>query len=772
MVRNPGFTLAIALGIGAGVAGVLAMHVVGSQVVERASEPHADGADLLALRKPSLSEADYFELRRTWRNGSYPFIAGLTPVIEGVVEFEGRMVRLLGFDPTADLQSPMKAIQGADSYEFINTKSVILRTERQIHTNTLAEARIIRVIPGLSELFLADLPTAQELLARPDELDAIWAREHSGTSLNWLSTLFPGLEAATPIASSGTVQVGEYSVSPMVNWLPLRSMTTGIAFNVGVLGIFVILMSGFLVYQAMSVNIAKRSNESERLFGFGVKRSAIRGLFVFDSLMIGLFGSAIGVVAGALLLELVPGLDKNASLALTDSVAIPKALTIGILVSLLAGSLAVSHKRSTNPYALPIVLITIAILLAIVGVQQQTGLSGAYLLLMALCLLHFGAVVPATIRLAQWSSGLFYSGHILFRLNLRTAASTGSEMRMSLSALSFAVATTASVGLMVESFRLDVLELLDDRIAPGLHLRDTADVDFAQVKKIQGIAKVQTYFRGNASIGSHPIRVIATDLDSQEAAMYEGTNLSPGEVLINQLGVRKLGLEVGDAIAIDGLQRPVSARIGAVFRDFGVPLIRVIAPLDLTGAHGLVPDRARVEGNPRGIAEAKRLLQDRYPKVTVRTGEEVRKLALGIFDRTFAATHAMILVAVVISAMGLFSGLFATQARRLSELRVLYTLGVSRSQMILLSASQASAVGILAVLAAIPLSYAMALVLCEVVNIRAFGWTVQFRWLGQTTATFVFAGLLAVVVASTLLAFRLTNAVRLTGNAKIAGQES
>ena len=769
MLRNTWITLAVVLGVAAGVAGVLAMHTVGRQVLERSTEVQSDVANLLVLRKSELSEQDYFELRRTWREGLYPSIAGLTPVIEGTVEFEGRLVRLIGFDPAADTQSPIQAMDSRDVQSFINSKSLILRTNRPVSDDSVKDARIISVRSGSPDLFLADLPTAQELLVRDGELDGIWVRKQTSPSLTWLSFLLPGIEAATQATESNEIRFEGYSTSPLRNWLPMRSMTEAIAFNVGILGCLAILMSGFIAYQALSVGVARSARESERLFALGVGRGTIRSLCLFDSLVIGLTGSGIGIALGLLLLYLAPGLNSAVSSALTDPIAIPKALATGIIVSLMAGLLATRRAPSSNPIVGRVVFVLLAVLVTILGVQEQSGLAGAFLLVLSPCLLHFGIVVPTMTWCSQRSLRLVHSGHLLFRMNLRTGGENFPEMRVSLSALSLAIATAASVGVMVESFRLDFLSVLDQRVSPGLHLRDSANVDLEHVESIPGIAGVQTYFRARATVGSNPVNVIATNLDPQEAATYGAQDLASGEVLINQQASRNLGLGAGDSIVIKHLGEPVSAVIGQVFRDFGEPSLRMIVPLELVNTNQLISDRALIQGSLEGIARAKLWLLDKHPTISPRAGKEIRQISLDIFDRTFAAPRAMTLVAICISALGLFTSLFASQARRLPELRLLHTMGVSKSQLFLLTFGQAASVGIVAVLIAIPLGYAMAYVLCEEVNLRAFAWTVEFHWLVQPMAIYTSAGLVVALVASVFPAVQLANSARLTQNSDSAG---
>jgi putative ABC transport system permease protein len=133
----------------------------------------------------------------------------------------------------------------------------------------------------------------------------------------------------------------------------------------------------------------------------------------------------------------------------------------------------------------------------------------------------------------------------------------------------------------------------------------------------------------------------------------------------------------------------------------------------------------------------------------------LRRDALRVFDRTFAVTEALRLLAVVVAFIGVWSALVALQVERTRELGTLLALGLLPRQLWGLTLVETGLVGLAAGLLSLPTGLALAAVLIEVINVRSFGWTmplqVQPLVLAQALALSVGAALLAAVYPVTRL---------------------
>jgi putative ABC transport system permease protein len=110
------------------------------------------------------------------------------------------------------------------------------------------------------------------------------------------------------------------------------------------------------------------------------------------------------------------------------------------------------------------------------------------------------------------------------------------------------------------------------------------------------------------------------------------------------------------------------------------------------------------------------------------TNRNLRTEAIRIFDRTFAITYALEVVAVTVAIIGIAGALLALVIDRRRELGLLRFLGAAVSQIRKLILVEAGLIGLLANLAGLALGIVLSLLLIFVINKQSFGWTIQFHW--------------------------------------------
>jgi putative ABC transport system permease protein len=112
--------------------------------------------------------------------------------------------------------------------------------------------------------------------------------------------------------------------------------------------------------------------------------------------------------------------------------------------------------------------------------------------------------------------------------------------------------------------------------------------------------------------------------------------------------------------------------------------------------------------------------------LTVQANRSVRQEALRIFDRTFAITAALRVLAVIVAFIGVLNALLALQLERSRELATLQALGLTGRGLWGLTLLETGLMGASAGLLSLPTGMILALVLIYVINLRSFGWTIQF----------------------------------------------
>ena len=121
--------------------------------------------------------------------------------------------------------------------------------------------------------------------------------------------------------------------------------------------------------------------------------------------------------------------------------------------------------------------------------------------------------------------------------------------------------------------------------------------------------------------------------------------------------------------------------------------------------------------------------------------------SLVIFDRTFAITGVLRLLATIVAFAGVLSALMALQLERGREVAVLRAQGVTPRQVWGLTVGQTGLMGLVAGLLALPVGVALAEILVVVINRRSFGWT-----LAMHLSPWAFLQAVGVSVGASLLA--------------------
>lgn len=114
-------------------------------------------------------------------------------------------------------------------------------------------------------------------------------------------------------------------------------------------------------------------------------------------------------------------------------------------------------------------------------------------------------------------------------------------------------------------------------------------------------------------------------------------------------------------------------------------------------------------------------------RLEVRSNRGLRREVLAVFDRAFAVTGALRLLALAVAFIGVLSTLLSLQLSRARELATLRAMGLTQGQLTGLSLLETGLMGLAAGLFSWPTGLALALLLIRVVNRRSFGWTILPR---------------------------------------------
>jgi putative ABC transport system permease protein len=454
-----------------------------------------------------------------------------------------------------------------------------------------------------------------------------------------------------------------------------------------------------------------------------------------------------------------------------------------------AGALRRSNVEERTRRLLPAVsllglaLLVLGVLLLIPEWHLAVAFGGLFLIVIGAALL----TPILTLWLMAGVQRLLARGGVIERMAPRTITRSLSRMAVAVAALMVAVSVIIGVGVMIGSFRQTVELWLDDVLQADIFISppalngsaaqtalDPALVDdLLQIPGVQSAATTrQVEVTAQLSEGGDPLALRLSAL-SQDLAGADrryraalGTwqetwaAVEAGGILINEPMANRLGLGVGDDLLIQtdrGLRafpvagvtvdfdvRNVAFMADAVYRQFwddtGVTAIALFV------APGVDVD-ATVDAIRAEFAGQENLL--------VRSNRGTRDNALAVFDRTFAITVALQLLATVVAFIGILSTLMSLQLERRREIGVLRATGMTRRQLWRLSLLETGLVGGTAGLLAMPTGFALALVLIYIINLRSFGWTLAMQLQpGEFGQAFLVA-LLAALLAGLYPAWRM-----------------
>ena len=783
-LRHPVGALASLLGVTVAVTALVAVHLLGQSLrsgLEAAASATLGGYTHV-LTSADLEETDYFRLRERWRGGE-PALANvqaLAPVVDDYVvvggESESRKVlRSIGVDPLAAGQglSDVPALSGGsgasaagrfliDDVVLADTQTAkaIVAAGNQINglSVTVVEA------PAVATL-LADLPTAQRLLDREGELDAVWIRVASPRSqlLTWLDALLPGVAAALPSYATPTIE--GFHVAAERRWNPLQRFADASIFNLGMLALLSVLMATFLTAQASFANAARRRQERQRLLALGVSSTRLRLLAASEGLLVGSVGAGLGIVLGngvaLLALEATGNVDDLAiPTPALDGWAVGKAFFCGGAVATV-GALFADREPRTHPRT-HIVSAIVVLALTIVGLAG--GASGSLPRVFAALLAAVGVqilvIVPFAGFVARKATTRYGFGSLVTRSSLRDAAGRIGEIRLALGALSVASAVAIGMGLMVESLRRDFTSMLDQRLWNGVHVSATAaepKFDIEWIRGLPGSRDVRRYGEFDARLPQGLVRVDVAVLDSEETARYGFAGALTQDVMLNEVGARLFDLGVGDVVVLSAGGASEEVKVAHVFRDFGAVQPRLLTPMS---RHAPFADLVAwrqiwVRTEAGDAARLSAALANRYGNARITDQAQIRSAAMAIFDRSFAISRTLTVVALVVAAIGLYAALTALLASRQREFRLWTALGLSGGEIWRQAMAQTFCLGLLAVASAVPFGLFVAWVLCDFVNPLAFGWSIDLHPHTGAIGYPLLLGLAVALLAGATPAYRL-----------------
>ena len=759
LARTPWSTAMALIGMALGVTSIVSVHLVSASISSRLDGlvPGALASYSHYLHRDKLDTADYFSLRRLWRAGDFPVITQLSPLIDETTQLEGQSVRVLGADllarPRSSINNAVAKPNGKNSAAQFSWNGVWVDESLKDQLSM----PINGIIKAPKGTLLADIATAHDLLGWPaNQLSylGLVLRDPFASSIEIAEKLLPGFGAGFPSAKPNLALPPGWQLVNTAEQYPAREFGKSILFNISALGMLALLVAWLLIYQVAVSWLRRLWPVFDRLHVLGVEWQQLRTYFLFSIGLVASLAAVLGLVAGwwlaRWLLEMaVPGQQANLNL---DSWVIFKALGSAVVVCLLGGTWAFHRsQQAVSDSSLP-TIITLALLVAATGCifQPQTGLAGGFFAIAVLSLAASQTIAPLLIQLKRWAS--MVRGSYLLRIGVREALWHPRELSVAIAGLSLAIATAIGVALMVDSFRVDFSRMLDHRLKYDLIAQgDTAALNkIAKTNESTPLAdRVQVYSKTDIRVNGLSMELNVQRMDAFESTRYSySTSLATNDMLVSEQAARALQLSVGDFLTVAGETMTISG----LFSSFGDLKPRLViderSPLATSLSAELEIDSAAFKSDQTQALLVD--LREKFPALEVRLQSDIRRVALKTFDQTFAITTVLITIALLVAAISVYIAVTTMRLNRKTGRQLLNTLGVNRIEQLMMNIALGAGLGLVAIIIALPLGIMFGWILCNVINPRAFGWTIELQLSAQGLLLSCSWGMLAAIAAGIL----------------------
>lgn len=643
---------------------------------------------------------------------------------------------------------------------------------------------------ALASLLLADLATAQELTGRLGRLDRI-------------DLILPaGGARAAEIASGLPEGVRIQPVSARSG--SLEQMTAAFRLNLTALSLLALVVGLFLIYNTITFSVVQRRALFGTLRCLGMTRGEIFAMVIGEALLVGVAGAGLGLVLGILLgqgaVQLVTRTINDLYFVLNvQGIQIAaSSLVKGALLGILATALTAAPPAWEAASAPPRLALSRsgleskarrAVWLAAAGGWVLFLLGAGMLLFLPTrdlvvsfagtlaVMIGFAMLAPAvTLLLARAVTPLAgWLWGALGRMAPRNVAQSLSRTSVATAALMVAVSVSIGVSLMVGSFRQTVIvwlgEILQGDIylsAPSLTAAQTsAPIDPRVLETLLAEPGIQALHTLRSVTVDSPLGLVniaasdnlQTSLDRSYLSLAVPladlpARLRQGAVLVSEPFANRFDLPpTGAVVPLFTDRGQVDFPVAGVYYDYASTAGTVWMTLDqyrlywddssLTAISLDLPPGADADAMVPALQARLNPLQ----RLSIRPNRVLRAEVLEVFDRTFAITGALQLLATLVAFMGVLSALLSLELERQRELGILRSLGLTVRQLWGLVLLETGLLGSVAGLLALPTGYVLALILVFIINRRSFGWTLQMQVLPDP-----FIQALIVAVAAALLA--------------------
>jgi putative ABC transport system permease protein len=670
---------------------------------------------------------------------------------------------------------PEKFIPGTNFKPGDKINFLINGIEKTFNVNAILENKgLARALNG--NFALMDIAAAQWAFGRIGKLDRIdiefKRKENFASMREKLSEVLPDfLRVDRPERKNRQVE----------------KMLRAFQYNLTALSFVALIVALYLIYNMVALSVVRRRAEIGTLRAIGATPLLVASIFFVEAGIIGAAGSVIGIWLGKYLAQF----SLDAVSVTVNNLYTPSYVTevdfnwlqswpyllLGVGLSLVSALIPAIDASRTSPttvmrrgsYDLKIFrgdrrLTLLAItsfamagifsLLPPIGGFPYFGFLAVFFVIMGVSFLSPSALLAGRDLLRGICKKYFGGEGFLACMNLSQNIGRNS---LAISSLAIAFMMIISMSIMVHSFRQTVIVWIGQTLKADLFVRVAGgrDIDYQytlpgdrveDIRKISGVAAVDLFRAQDISYNDKPAVLGSGDFEA--LSRYGNLVIKSGptaqelfaqmvgqdRAIISESFALKHEVGVGDSLFMETPNGSAKLQVVAVYYDYSRErgyiiidrsiFIKYYGDTDVNSFVIYLSNKNEIE-NVR--QELLKTLGADY-NLVIRSNPELKKNVLEIFDKTFAITYSLEIIAGGVALLGLFNTLIALILERKREIGIIRFIGGFQGQVKRMVLIESGILGLIGSIMGVAAGGIVSYILIFVINKQSFGWTIQIHF--------------------------------------------